>query len=205
MHWRLSDSRTAFDAEIVECTDDFLMSKMLHPTVKRSDALAKLSDCQSCIWCQKCCTQPWNGQMHWRNCLIVRAASNADVIRCTGEICLCVARYQTEKRASCWLMKWRRHGEASNGILLTMLQSETKHRRFDRCWSRPCQNWCFDDCSPQGKKIILTRITITSLDQNLLQLNQPGRIKFSSTNQSKSKFAADISRITSKTVFRRCI
>ena len=21
------------------------------------------------MWCQECCTRPWNGQMHWRNCL----------------------------------------------------------------------------------------------------------------------------------------
>ena len=92
MHWRLN-----------------VMSDMLHSAVKRSDARWRLSvdadqlllimrqnvmsdDCTRCWcikctggwkWCQYCCIWCWNHQMHWRNCLIVRTASDVDVIRCT--------------------------------------------------------------------------------------------------------------------------
>ena len=70
--------RTAFDAEAVECTNEFsVMSGRLHLTMKRSDALTSLR------WCQKGCTLMieciggfsilsknciwfWNNQVHWR-------------------------------------------------------------------------------------------------------------------------------------------
>ena len=79
-----------------------LMSGLLHPIVKRSDALTVVYDVRvaasdretvrctgGCLWCQGCCTRSqsdqmrgswcpssciWSrrGQMHWRSCLIVR-------------------------------------------------------------------------------------------------------------------------------------
>ena len=51
------DARTASDADVIRCTGEVvLIPKLLHPTVKRSDALAVVS-------CQGSCTRPHRDQI----------------------------------------------------------------------------------------------------------------------------------------------
>ena len=52
------------------------ITRGLHPTLRRLNALTSLR-------CQKCCTWRWDCQMHWRICGARNAAPNIETIRCT--------------------------------------------------------------------------------------------------------------------------
>ena len=214
MHWRFFD--------VINAAFDF----------GRSDALA-IFWCHRCCtrfrtirctgevvcWCQRCCIWCWNHLMHWRFFDVKDAAFDLERSDALAVIWFFVC-YQAVGRASCWLkcsLSSYRAGELFDwwndaGVARRQMwfcwqccrAEQNINVLFDADQSR-VKNWCLDDCSSQSKKMILTRITITSLDRSLLQLNQSNCIEFSSANQSKSKSAADISQIASKTVFRKCI
>ena len=72
--------RTASDADAIRCTDDCLIARLLHPTVKRSDARWQLSVAKArcsqltatsfAMKCRRFCIRCWNRRMHWRFCLL---------------------------------------------------------------------------------------------------------------------------------------
>ena len=111
MHWRVFEfcQRIASDAETVRCIDKFRFCQKVAPDVKtirctdKFPSLCSLSNCKTASYWryQKCCTQRWNGRMHWQIfdvirktalwwsnaltiflCICQRTAFNAETIEC---------------------------------------------------------------------------------------------------------------------------
>ena len=120
IRWQTIDAQiAAFNRDEVKCTDDCLIVRLLHLTVKQSNARWRLFDClllnwkadklltddaskaskmksMCCIWC-RC------HQMQWRLSEIRTAAPDAEIIECTDEIVwlsgCCIRPWNDQMRA----------------------------------------------------------------------------------------------------------
>ena len=164
MHWRLSDviDGAAPDAEAIECTGEIIwLPGLLHPTPSGQ------MHWRNCLM-PEMLHPTSSGQMHWRSCLIFRSLSS------------CRADELFDRNDA---------GVARRQMLLMVFADnaarQDKTSAFRSVLVKAVSKLMLDDCSPQGKKMILTRMKAISSDRSLLQLNQPGRIEFFTSRSIK--------------------
>ena len=88
------------------------------------------------MWCQACCTRPWNGRMHAGGCLdeVARAASDADAIRCTGGCLDARLLHPTPKRSD--------ERQLMPKLLHPIAMKLDALANFS--WCQDCCTWCWN-------------------------------------------------------------